>query len=315
MFHKSFLVLVLCLLLAGLPLAAGAAPAANTNVNILVVNNAPGAVEEVANGNGQINWETDTIEAIGTGVPPVNAKNPAQAKGLARRAAIVDAQRNLLESIKGVQVDSETTMENLTITSDVVKTKVTGLVRGARIVREQQMPDGSYQVIMAVKLFGQDGIAGAIEDKLAPAAPQPLPPVSADYVPPAAHSHHSTGAPIVASPRQYTGLVVDARGLGLERSMGPMVYDTDGRVIYGNMYVDHSYVVQNGLVDYAGSPGAIELVDNGQSRAGQDPVIVKAIALKDNNHNVVISKADGDAVLAASGPTGFLLKCSVVFKH
>lgn len=309
MSRKSFIVFVLCILLAGLPLAASAAPA--NNVNILVVNNAPAATEEVANGNGLINWETDTIEAIGTGVPPANAKSPAQAKGLARRAAIVDAQRNLLESIKGVQVDSETTMENLTITSDVVKTKVSGLVKGARIVREQQMPDGSYQVVMAVKMFGQDGLAGAIENNLTPAAPQPLPPVSDDYVPP---TKPSAGAPVVA-PRQYTGLVVDARDLGLERSMAPMVYDTDGRIIYGNMYVDHSYVVQNGLVDYAGSLGAIELVDNGQSRAGQDPVVVKAVSLRDNNHNVVISKADGDAVLAASGPTGFMLKCAVVFKH
>lgn len=100
--RKPFVVLLLyCLLLASLPIIAGAAPAANnTNVNILVVNNAPGATQEVANGNGQINWENDTVEAIGTGVPPANAKNPAQAKGLARRAAIVDAQRNLLESVK-----------------------------------------------------------------------------------------------------------------------------------------------------------------------------------------------------------------------
>lgn len=303
MSRKAVLCLALCfLLVASLPLVTGAAPA--NNVNILVVNNAPGATEDVANGNGQINWETDTVEAIGTGVPPANAKSPAQAKGLSRRAAIVDAQRNLLEAIKGVQVDSETTMENLTITSDVVKTKVSGLVRGARIIREQQMPDGSYQVVMAVKLYGQDGIAGAIEPQIAPPVVQPLPPVSPTYVP-----------PVVATPRQYTGLVVDARDLGLERSMAPMVYDTDGRVIYGNMYVDHSYIVQNGLVDYAGSAGAIELVANGQSRAGQDPVIVKAISLRDNNHNVVVSKVDGDAILAASGPTGFLLKCSVVFEH
>lgn len=307
MTRKTIVVLVLCfLLVASLPIIGGAAPSANTNnVNILVVNNAPGAAQEVANGNGQINWESDTVEAIGIGLPPTNAQNPAQAKGLARRAAIVDARRNLLESIKGVQIDSETTMDNLTISSDIVKTKVSGLIKGSRIVREQQMPDGSYHVVMTVRLYGQDGLAAVIEDKLAPVTPEPLPPISSTYIPSTAN---------IATPRQYTGLVVDARNLELDRSMSPMVYDTDGRVIYGNMYVDHSYVVQNGLVDYAGSPGAIELVENGQSRAGKDALTVKAISLRDHNRNVVISVADGDAILAASGPTGFLLKCAVVFE-
>jgi hypothetical protein len=302
---KTLLILALCfVVVASLPIAANASPTGTNNVNILVVNNAPGATQEVANGNGLINWETDTVEASGTVVPAANSHHPAQAKGSARRAAIVDAQRNLLEAINGVQVDSETTMENLAISSDIVKTRVSGLIKGARIVREQQMPDGSYQIVMAIKMYGQDGIAGVIEDKLATTTPQSLPAISPTYVP-----------SVADMPRQYTGLVVDARGLDLDRSMGPMVYDTEGRVIYGNQYVEHSYVIQNGLVDYASSLNSIALVENGQSRAGKKPLVIKAIAVKEHNRNVIISKADGDAVLAASAPTSFLLKCAVVLEH
>ncbi|KYZ77808.1 hypothetical protein AXX12_17250 [Anaerosporomusa subterranea] len=305
MSRKAILVLALCfLLVASLPIAAGANPTAANNVNILIVSNAPGAVQEVANGNGQINWETDTVEAVGTGVPSANVHHPAQSKGSARRAAIVDAQRNLLEAIKGVQVDSETTMENLAIASDTVKTRVSGLVRGARIVREQELPDGSYQVIMVIKMYGHGGLAGAIEDRLAPTIPQPLPPISSTYTP-----------SVVDNQYQYTGLVIDARGLDLERSMGPMVFDTEGRVIYGNMYVERSYVIDTGLVDYASSADTIALAEKGQSRAGKNPLFIKAVAVKDHNRNVIISKADGDAVLAASSSTGFLTKCAVVLEH
>ena len=298
MIRKTSLTLVLCfLLVASLSLVSAAPAANNTNVNIMVVNNAPGATEQSEDGKGQINWEADVIEAVGFSAP-------GQSAAAARIAAKVDAQRILVEMLNGVQVDANTTVKNAILESDVIATKVSGLLKGARMVKAKQMPDGSFQVVMQVRMYGKDSLAGALEEKIAPATPQPLPEPSPAYVP-----------PVVAAPRQYTGVVVDASGLGLERSMGPMVYDTDGRVIYGNMYVDHSYVVQNGLVDYAASPGAIELVDNGQSRAGNDPVRVKAVSLRDNNHNIVISTVDGDAILAAAGKTGFLLQCKVVIKH
>lgn len=70
--------------------------------------------------------EAEMIQSDGFGsVPagmPIN-----RGKLMARRAAIVDAQRNLLESIKGISVDSETTMENYIVTSDLVKTKINGV--------------------------------------------------------------------------------------------------------------------------------------------------------------------------------------------
>ncbi len=300
--RKSLIYLMIALfIVASLPLVTAAAPQTNTNVNVMVINNDP-AVQKVGDAGG-IDWEQGAIEALGMGVPPANAVSRAQARALARRAAYVDAQRNLLETIQGVQVDSETTVKNMAVESDIIKTKLSGLVKGYRVVKEQELPDGSFQVILAVNMHGKGGLSEAIADSTKPAEIVPIPQPSPEFKPP------------VAAPRIYTGLVVDARSLGLERSMSPLVYDETGRVIYGNMYVDHSYVVANGLVDYAASPGAIELVQSGQSRAGADPVTVKAISLRDHDRNVVVSKADGDMILAASGPSGFLLKCAVVFEN
>ena len=71
--------------------------------------------------------ETD-IEAIGIGLPPDNTSS-VRAATLARRAAIVDAQRTLAEAIQGVRVDSETTMQDLSIASDTVKTQVSEIGR------------------------------------------------------------------------------------------------------------------------------------------------------------------------------------------
>ncbi|EGO63984.1 LPP20 family lipoprotein [Acetonema longum] len=308
MSRKAWICLVLSLLLLVLPLVTYA-----NNAQFLYNNNDPYASQPVADGNGLVNWETDSVEAIGFGVPPANAFSSAQARNMARRAAIADAQRNLLESVQGVQVDSETTVENLAVSSDVINTRMSGMLKGYKIVNEQQMPDGSYQVVISVRMYGQNSLANAISGQRQPQ--RPFPPAVQPYPQQQPNQPHQGYQPTQPAVRQYTGLVIDARRLGLERTMTPMIYDETGKVIYGNMYVDQNYVVQNGLVDYAASPGAIELIGMGQSRAGADYIEVKAIKLRDRNRNIVISAADGDRILNANGPTGFLLKCNVVIKH
>ena len=95
---------------------------------------------------------------------------------LARRAAVVDAQRNLLESVKGVAVDSETTVENFMLKSDIIHTKVNGIITGARVVSEEMQPDGVYKVTMAVPVYGVGSVSDvAINAVVGESAPVPVP--------------------------------------------------------------------------------------------------------------------------------------------
>ena len=59
---------------------------------------------------------SDRMTAIGYGYLPAGMP-VGRAKLMARRAAIVDAQRNLVEIIKGTAVDAETSMENYLVTT------------------------------------------------------------------------------------------------------------------------------------------------------------------------------------------------------
>lgn len=93
-------------------------------------------------------WDNQLITVTGTGVAPQNAVNPAQARMLARRAAVADGYRQLAEVVRGVQVDSETTVESMMVTSDIVKTKVSAMIQGARVVSERVVPGGGYEVTM-----------------------------------------------------------------------------------------------------------------------------------------------------------------------
>ncbi|HUJ17345.1 MAG TPA: hypothetical protein VL197_05070 [Nitrospirota bacterium] len=104
--------------------------------------------------NGSINWTVGEVYAKGTGAPPSQAVNPAQARAMAERAAFVVAIRNLLETVKGVRVDSESVVENFMVKSDVIRTRVDGIVQGARVVRTQYLSDGSVEVLVGMSMKG-----------------------------------------------------------------------------------------------------------------------------------------------------------------
>ncbi len=105
--------------------------------------------------SGAINWTTSEVYATGLGAPPPHPVNAAQARAMAERAAFVVALRNLLEAVKGVRVDSESVVENFMTRSDVIRTKVDGIVRGARTVKTQYLSDGSVEVLVALSLKGE----------------------------------------------------------------------------------------------------------------------------------------------------------------
>jgi hypothetical protein len=92
-----------------------------------------------------------TLYVTGEGVAPVNAINAAQAKVLARRAAIADAYRQLAEKMYGVKVTAKETVKDLILKNSDVNTYVEGLIRGADIQAEK-FENGIYYVTMNLKL-------------------------------------------------------------------------------------------------------------------------------------------------------------------
>ena len=103
---------------------------------------------------GEINWTQGKVTAKGSGVPQTGV-TPSQARIMAERAARADALRNLLEAVKGVRVDAETTVESYTTKSDRIMTRVSGIVIGAREVGKRYLGDGSVEITMEINLTGE----------------------------------------------------------------------------------------------------------------------------------------------------------------
>lgn len=259
----------------------------------------------------QVANNTEYMTADGYGAMPAGMPQ-SRAKMMARRAAIVDAQRNLVEMIKGAAIDAETTMENFLLTSDIVKTKVSGMITGARVISEEIESDGSYRVTMEVPMYGVGSVAEVAINAVAGNAPTvPVPMPSAEF------KDNYKPEPAASIGSGYTGLVIDAKDTELVRTFCPAIYDTNGRVIYGVQNVDKDYAISKGIVEYAEGNDRWNQVGIGQSRAGNNPLYVKIVGLRErvvNKCDVIISVEDADKLLLENQRSGFLNNYSVVFE-
>lgn len=243
---------------------------------------------------------------------------PGQPPYLGFIAARADAQRQLVAEVNGVQVDSETTVELLTVQNDTIKTKVSGLVKGARVVDQGTNAYG-YFVVMEMSVFGSNSIASAVipqvpqQNFLQPA--EVAPSVSTTVIVnnnvgtvpvPAVNPNQATVGNLYGATGQYTGLIVDCTGLGLQTAMAPAVYTDGKKVVYGLEHFSHDQVINRGYVGYSTSTTA------GVQRAGSNPMVVKAQSIE-HFFNPVISKEDAAKILAENQMNGFLSAGNVVF--
>ena len=319
-----------------------------------------------ANSMGDVDWKSRVITVTGESIAPPNAVNQAQARALASRGAKADAYRMLAETINGVHVEGETTVENMMTTKDTIKLRVAATVKGARVIDETFMSDGSYRVKMQVPLFGvSNSLASAVFEKdyevepfpdpvfdVEPSAPsrayQPsgnyysTPPTpyqsplsrmtvsaiesqnlqsdsSTAYQQPTPSSQVAYDTPQTQQPVRksvadyasmaqgdYTGLVVDCRGLELQPVMSPVIKNVNGTKIYGHKNLDIDKVISMGMADYADNA-------NNVARAGDKPLVVKAVSLENFNSNPVVAISDSNRILIENHATKFLKDLKVVF--
>lgn len=264
--------------------------------------------------SGSINWSQGIMTATGIGSPPEKYYGKPQARPMALRAAQLDAYRNLLEVTKGVRINSVTVVEDSMVSSDMIRSQVDGMVKGTQVIKKEYLSDGTVEVTIAMSLRG--GFAQLIlpkdikqvsEIKTIPPAP-PAPPAveQVGQVPVRALPQLAIPTP---APAIYTGLVVDARGLGARPAMSPKIRDERGQEVYGSAYVSREYAVQQGMAGYAKDLTASQT----NPRVTNEPLTVKGLKTEGpGQSDLVISNADADKIRSASENLSFLKKCRVM---
>ena len=249
--------------------------------------------------DGGVNWTTQLIYATGVGVAPPSAVNPEQGRQLAITAGAVLARQELLAVAHGVVIDSLTTVQNAMVSNSVTEARVSGVIRGARVVETRDLGGGAVQVTVAIPATGE--FADLL---LPPGPPPPRPPMPAPVTAPA-----PTPEPPKPSATIYTGLVVDARGLGVKPAMAPKILSAGGQEIYGFSVVDRNWVIQQGMAGYSKDLVAAQA----NERVADRPVTIKAIGASGSNRtDVIISNADAQTLLGSGENLTFLEKARVM---
>jgi hypothetical protein len=245
---------------------------------------------------GAINWTGAYIEAVGIGAPAQRDLGKPQARPNALRAAELDAYRNMLEVLNGVRVDSATTIRNFTVESDIIKTQVQGIVKGAKRMKQEYLSDGTVEVTVRMPLTGDVSsviISRILEKRQGtPSAP-----------PAAAPSAPNTGGEV------FTGLVVDARGIQARPAMSPRIIDENGLEVYGSLNVEREYAVQQGMSGYARDLTAAQ----SNPRVTTNPMSVKGLKTEGaGRSDIVIANAEAEKIRSAGGNQDYLKKCRVM---
>jgi hypothetical protein len=154
---------------------------------------------------GTVDWQGQVIKATGSGAPDMRSLSPAQARLGAEKAAQLDAFRNLIAQAKGIHISSDKTVGDA-MAKDEVKGRVEGVVKGFKVVKKRYYSDQGVEMDVEVPL---SGIAQAVVD---PGPPQTV--------------------VAKATEGRYTGLLVDARGLGAQPVLAPRLLDASGKVLY-----------------------------------------------------------------------------------
>jgi len=280
-----------------------------------------GHYKEFVGASGVIDWTKANVEAVGYGVAP-QGKNPKVAPLLACRAAIVDAQRNLLESFQGVRVTSTTLVSNYALTSDVVKSSVEGTVQGALIKSRSNRADGSCKVELQAPLKGKIsksiyadlnnkrssafnvksifnefiGVAYAIEttpsmqnlkDKIN-ALEQRIIEIEALIK----GQNLQTDTDKV---NQITGIVIDVRGTNFIPSLDPKIRKMGGNILYPNEENLNEIIDSGQLVSLFSSE-----VDFAMEHpiVGTTPLLIKADKTWDNNNTeITVNSQDAEKLI------------------
>ena len=300
--------------------------------------------EEWTAAGGKINWTTAQVSAEGYGLPPGNVGGKAGPL-LACRAAVVDAQRNLLEATQGVRVTATTVIDNYMLSNDEVKSEVEGIIRNARIISRTPADDGSCKIEMVINLGGKasktiyqevyqetglqsfyrstlDWLGGALiskayaQDDVELEQPvwlqemeklnRRLSVIEQKLV----ENRCEEAQPAPVADVQPTGLVVDARGSNFIPSLSPKIRQLRGAVVYPDQGASNERLLERGQLVSLFARDVDFAVQH--PVVGNRPLLVKALRTYGDTRTEIVLASEYAERIIELNDKGFFNEAGVI---
>ena len=255
---------------------------------------------------GKIDWINGNVIGYGFGTA-----QPGMNKSIARitsiRAAKVDAMRNLLETVKGVSIDSYTKVEDFVVQSDAISARVSGIIKGAYVIdtktnwedglpvtmitmgicisSEGEKCTSGTSLVSALDLSNfKDSLKIPLKDYSGPAyVTAPPEPTSLQALPKDFDYHYDSAKPT-------SGVVFRLMGFYFKKVVLPVVGTTENEeieTVYSVNHVEPRIVRTYGIVRYADKLSQIKVIE----KVGDNFIIVPVKGITEDN--IIVIAGDG----------------------
>jgi hypothetical protein len=110
-----------------------------------------------------VDWAAGKVRASGIGFPPKDAGNTGSVRAMTQRAALADAQRNLLRTVEQIKVDGSRTVGTFMRSRNGAE-RIQGFLKGYTIVGERELDNGRIEIILELPLTGPAGLSRYIAE-------------------------------------------------------------------------------------------------------------------------------------------------------
>lgn len=241
--------------------------------------------------NGSINWTTGKIFALGKAAPEENKEISHESVFGSARA---DANRYIIENLKQIKIDNMSSVGEYASKNDVI---LAGMEKTARDAIVSKL---YYTSALSVELTIETSMFGSFLQLILPEEIRQIPKINPDI---------SQDKIKMTEKNFYTGLIVDARGIGIEPVLNPVIVSEQGHDIYSSKFISREFAVQKGVCKYLCSMDqAVK-----DKRIGNHPLVFKGLRKEEKSTTViVISMPDYRLLEKTTERHIFLKECRVI---
>lgn len=244
----------------------------------------------------------DMLYASGEGAMPTVKEQPNRAKAYlqAKAYAKMQAIASLAQAAKGTMICYRSTGQGY-VADTQIKEEIKGMLECVQVVSVKKRLEGKDYIVEV----------GVKAPKPAPPKEPPAKPVQAAPPSPPKPALPSWVSGSGDSPASgYTSVVIDAKGLNVNRSMSPRIIRRDGSEVWGTVKVESDFLCDYGIACYVRSRSDAY----SSKRAGPKPLVIRAIRRGPipPGSDVVISDSDAESLIAEDRRSGFLAEFRVI---
>ena len=211
-------------------------------------------------GYGVRNFTDGYVEVIGYGVGSVKQEGGEfKARAVAEEIARTMAYLKMAETVDGTYINGATTVEDATRLDSDVEKLVRGFIKGA-VVKSTEFEKKGDEVGCVVRL--------RLNLVANPAAIEVI--GRSDAL--GGGTNYTSYEGLITPGGNYSGIIIDARGIPITPALMPRVVTANGQLVYGPEIISPTAYANGGLVAYVRSEREARVV-----KAGEEPFLVKAL--------------------------------------